>query len=65
MAPKKKISRRKPGEKSFRNYFDDDTQAAIVRYQQAVIEQPDGTFCLTMLKETRSMSMTSFRLSLH
>ena len=44
MAPKKKISRRKPGEKSFRNYFDDDTQAAIVRYQQAVIEQPDGTF---------------------
>jgi hypothetical protein len=30
---KKKISRRKPGEKSFRNYFDDDTQLAIVNYQ--------------------------------
>lgn len=44
MTGKKKISRRKPGEKTFRNYFDDDTQAAIVRYQQAVIEQPDGTF---------------------
>jgi len=41
--PKKKISRRKPGEKSFRNYFDDDTQEAIVRYQKAVIPQPDGT----------------------
>jgi len=39
---KKKISRRKPGEKSFRNYFDFDTQEAIVRYQQAVIPQPDG-----------------------
>jgi hypothetical protein len=44
VAPKKKISRRKPGEKSFRNYFDDDTQAAIVRYQKALIEMPDGTF---------------------
>jgi hypothetical protein len=31
---KKKISRRKPGEKSFRNYFDDDTQVAIVNYQK-------------------------------
>jgi hypothetical protein len=30
---KKKISRKKPGEKSFRNYFDDDTQLAIVKYQ--------------------------------
>lgn len=40
---KKKISRRKPGEKSFRNYFDDDTQVAIVRYQEAVIPQQDGT----------------------
>lgn len=30
---KKKISRRKPGEKTFRNYFDDDTQRAIVAYQ--------------------------------
>ena len=41
--PRKKTSRKRPGEKSFRNYFDEDTQAAIVRYQQAVIEQPDGT----------------------
>jgi hypothetical protein len=30
---KKKISRRKPGEKTFKNYFDDDTQNAIVAYQ--------------------------------
>jgi hypothetical protein len=43
MAPRKKISRKKPGEKSFRNYFDEDTQDAIVRYQQATITQPDGT----------------------
>lgn len=43
MTVKKKISRKKPGEKTFRNYFDDDTQDAIVRYQQAVITQPDGT----------------------
>jgi hypothetical protein len=40
---KKKISRRKPGEKSFRNYFDDDTQDAIIRYQKAVITLPDGS----------------------
>jgi hypothetical protein len=44
MVPKKKISRRKPGEKSFRNYFDDDTQDAIVKYQKAVVELPDGSF---------------------
>jgi hypothetical protein len=43
MVAKKKISRRKPGEKTFRNYFDDDTQEAIVRYQKAVINLPDGT----------------------
>lgn len=41
--PKKKISRKKPGEKSFRNYFDEGTHEAIVRYQQSVIKQPDGT----------------------
>lgn len=40
---KKKISRRKPGEKSFRNYFDDDTQEAIVKYQKAIITLPDGS----------------------
>lgn len=40
---KKKISRRKPGEKTFRNYFDDDTQEAIVRYQKALITLPDGS----------------------
>lgn len=40
---KKKISRRKPGEKTFRNYFDDDTQEAIVKYQKALITLPDGT----------------------
>jgi len=43
MTLKKKISRKKPGEKSFRNYFDDDTQDAIVRYQKAVVTLPDGT----------------------
>lgn len=31
---KKKISRRKPGEKTFKNYFDDDTHNAIVEYQK-------------------------------
>lgn len=31
---RKKISRKKPGEKSFRNYFDDDTQLSIVKFQQ-------------------------------
>lgn len=40
---KKKISRRKPGEKSFRNYFDDETQEAIIRYQESVKTLPDGT----------------------
>jgi hypothetical protein len=40
---KKKISRRKPGEKSFRNYFDDETQEAIVRYQESVTTLPDNT----------------------
>lgn len=40
---KKKISRRKPGEKSFRNYFYDNTQEAIVKYQKALITLPDGT----------------------
>lgn len=40
---KKKISRRKPGEKTFRNYFDDDTQEAIIKYQKAQITLPDGT----------------------
>lgn len=30
---RKKISRRKPGDKAFKNYFDDDTQVAIVNYQ--------------------------------
>lgn len=43
MQGKKKISRRKPGEKSFRNYFDDDTQEAIVRYQRSMTNLPDGT----------------------
>lgn len=43
MVIKKKISRRKPGEKTFRNYFDDDTQEAIVQYQKAVLTLPDGT----------------------
>jgi hypothetical protein len=33
---KKKISRRKPGEKAFKNYFDDDTQVAIVSYASEV-----------------------------
>jgi hypothetical protein len=41
---KKKISRKKPGEKKSKYYFDDSTQDAIVRYQKALIEQPDGTF---------------------
>jgi len=40
---KKKISRRKPGEKSFRNYFDDEAQEAIVRYQESVKTLPDST----------------------
>lgn len=40
---KKKISRRKPGEKSFRNYFDDETQEAIIRYQESVTTLPDST----------------------
>jgi hypothetical protein len=40
---KKKISRRKPGEKSFRNYFDDEAQEAIVRYQESVKTLPDNT----------------------
>lgn len=39
---KKKISRRKPGSKPTKNYFDDDTQAAIIRYQEAVVPEPDG-----------------------
>ena len=43
MIQKKKISRRKPGEKTFRNYFDDDTQEGIVRYQKAVILLEDGS----------------------
>lgn len=43
IAMKKKISRRKPGEKTFRNYFDDDTQEAIIKYQKAIITLPDGT----------------------
>ena len=42
MTIKKKISRRKPGEKSFRNYFDDSTQDAIVRYQKAIKVLSDG-----------------------
>jgi len=41
--PKKKISRRKPGEKSYRNYFDDAAQEAIIRYQESVKTLPDGT----------------------
>lgn len=41
--PKKKISRKKPGEKSFRNYFDEGTHEAIVRYQRSVVTNPDGT----------------------
>lgn len=40
---KKKISRKKPGEKSFRNYFGDETQEAIVRYQESVKTLADGT----------------------
>lgn len=30
---RKKISRKKPGEKSFKNYFDGDTQTGIVNFQ--------------------------------
>lgn len=30
---KKKISRRKPGDKPFKNYFDEDTQVAIVAFR--------------------------------
>jgi hypothetical protein len=41
--PKKKISRKKPEEKSFRNYFDDDTQEAIVEYQKAILTLEDGS----------------------
>lgn len=42
LPPKKKISRRKPGAKPFVKYFDDNTEAAIIRYQQAVIVTEDG-----------------------
>lgn len=41
--PRKKITRRKPGEKSSKYYFDDKTQDAIIRFQEAVIVQPDGS----------------------
>lgn len=40
---RKKITRRKPGEKSSKYYFDDNTQNAIIRFQEAVIVQADGT----------------------
>lgn len=43
VAPKKKISRRKPGEPASKNYFDESTQDAIVRYIGAVNTMPDGT----------------------
>lgn len=40
--PRKKISRRKPGEKSLSNYFDENTQKAIARCQETVTRLPDG-----------------------
>lgn len=41
--PRKKISRKKPEEKSKKNYFDEVTDDSIVKYQKAVILKEDGT----------------------
>lgn len=48
--PRRKISRKKPGQKTSLNYFDDKTQSAIVAYQEALeVEKKKSIFVADIL----------------